>query len=482
MITNERQYKITRGQAERFKKTISEIADSKPRGDIHPLLIKAQMDALKSQLQDLQEELAEYEHLKSADVHTISIGSLEELADGLIKARVASGLSQKALADRLGLKEQQIQRYEADRYGSASYQRLQEVAGAIGVRVRNDILLPVIPTTFRKLQSKLSQIGLDRDFLFKRLLSTADASRANGEVATEGEDVLTARVASLVERIFGWGHTELFGAPPLTTPRFAAAAARFKVPARRSQADTSLYASYANYLAVIVVGGYAESAKHRIPDNAAEIREAVERKYGQFDLRSVLNYSWDLGVPVLPLRDKGTFHGACWRYQFRNVIVLKQAADYQARWLFDLLHELFHAAQHPETETLEVIEGDETSAERRQSSEEVAASKFAGNAILKGKADQIANDCVTASKGSVERLKSVVPRIAEQYGLSTGAVANYLAFRLSWQGINWWGTAANLQSSDCGAWEVARDVFVARFTFRFESDVDRHLLERALQA
>ena len=34
---------------------------------------------------------------------------LDELADGLIKARIAAGLSQRALIQRLGVKEQQIQ-------------------------------------------------------------------------------------------------------------------------------------------------------------------------------------------------------------------------------------------------------------------------------------------------------------------------------------------------------------------------------------
>ena len=136
----------------------------------------------KASSADLQAELVEYDRLKSADLSVISINSFDELADGLIKARIASGLSQKALAERLGLKEQQIQRYEAERYASASYQRLREVAGALGVRIKNDILLPVAPGNFGGLVSKLQQVGLDREFLLGRLLPSADAARASGEV------------------------------------------------------------------------------------------------------------------------------------------------------------------------------------------------------------------------------------------------------------------------------------------------------------
>ena len=43
------------------------------------------------------------------------------------------GFSQKDLAQRLGLKEQQIQRYEATGYASASLARIQEIIEALGV-------------------------------------------------------------------------------------------------------------------------------------------------------------------------------------------------------------------------------------------------------------------------------------------------------------------------------------------------------------
>lgn len=103
MITNERQYKITRSEADRFRRAIGELVSGQMvREGVHPRLLQAERDAMESQLADLQAELAEYDRLKSADLSVISIDSFDELADGLIKARIASGLSQKALAERLG--------------------------------------------------------------------------------------------------------------------------------------------------------------------------------------------------------------------------------------------------------------------------------------------------------------------------------------------------------------------------------------------
>ena len=142
MITNERQYRITRKKAADFARAIEEFdATSGERTDVHPRLLRAELDAMRSQLADLREELKEYEQLKSTDPSVISVDSIEELADGLIKARISSGLSQRALAKRLEIKEQQVQRYEATRYGSASYRRLCEISRALGIMWRHSDLL-----------------------------------------------------------------------------------------------------------------------------------------------------------------------------------------------------------------------------------------------------------------------------------------------------------------------------------------------------
>ena len=67
MITNERQYKITRTEAEKFRRTIAEMkAGPAERDGIHPRLVQAEREALESQLDDLASEIAEYERLKTA--------------------------------------------------------------------------------------------------------------------------------------------------------------------------------------------------------------------------------------------------------------------------------------------------------------------------------------------------------------------------------------------------------------------------------
>ncbi len=132
MIKNERQYWITKAQASRFSRSLHSLRQR--RGEdraIHPLIAKAQEDAVESQLADLGCELREYESLKAGGFQPERLNVVADLPVVLIKARIAQGLSQKDLAERIGLKEQQIQRYEATDYASASLTRIKEVASVL---------------------------------------------------------------------------------------------------------------------------------------------------------------------------------------------------------------------------------------------------------------------------------------------------------------------------------------------------------------
>ena len=482
MITNERQYRIVRNKAQRFAQAIEEFAaTAQERPGVHPRLAQAELEGMESQLAELRDELDDYERLKSADLSVISVTSLDGLADGLIKARIAARLSQRALAQRLKLKEQQIQRYEAERYASANYRRMCQVAHALGVRIENDILLPVVPTSFEGLVAKVGQVGLSREFVVERLLSTADAAVAEGEVAQERNDErLTANAAATLERVFGWTRENILGAQALSDAWTATATGRFKMPKGRQERTAGLFAAYANHLAVVATRGMGDCPTETIPSDAREMRKKILAcGQGQDDLRNALHAVWDLGVVVLPLKGKGTFHGACWRTQGRNAIVLKQTSKHEARWTFDLLHELYHAAQQPEQTTFEVVEEAATSSERRESPEEVAASKYAGDVLLKGNAEALARECESLAHGKIVGLKRAVHRVARAHDVSTDALANYMAFALSCKGINWWGAAANLQRRS-DPWKIARDVFVERHPHRIDDEIDRALLDRAL--
>jgi transcriptional regulator with XRE-family HTH domain len=57
----------------------------------------------------------------------------------LIEGRIARRFTQKQLGQKLGVPEQQIQRYEQTRYSGASIERLGEVAEALQLTIRKTI-------------------------------------------------------------------------------------------------------------------------------------------------------------------------------------------------------------------------------------------------------------------------------------------------------------------------------------------------------
>ena len=120
------------------------MVTANPNRSIHPALRKAELDGLKSQLEDLKRELDDYEKLRSGERSVTTLDSIEELPKTLIQARIAAGLSQEELAARLGLKPQQIQRYEATNYQSASMERINQIVRVLGVRLRNPAELRLV--------------------------------------------------------------------------------------------------------------------------------------------------------------------------------------------------------------------------------------------------------------------------------------------------------------------------------------------------
>lgn len=158
MIKNEREYRITKSQAQKFEQALAQGDASQEVADLHPLIQKAERDALQSQWDELREQIAEYESLRSGKQVVISLNSLEELPQALIRARIAGGLTQRDLAERMGLKEQQIQRYEATEYASADLARVNEVAKALGLRVREDVFLNNSPHPSEELLGELRDL------------------------------------------------------------------------------------------------------------------------------------------------------------------------------------------------------------------------------------------------------------------------------------------------------------------------------------
>lgn len=137
MIQNERQYKITQTKLRDLKLDRSTL--DLP-SDLHPRLLLARQNSLNILIEELEREIAEYERLKSGRVTQFPIESLQDLPRVAISARIAAGLTQKELAEKIGVHEQQIQRYEANNYHAVGFDRLQEVMSALDITIGKTVM------------------------------------------------------------------------------------------------------------------------------------------------------------------------------------------------------------------------------------------------------------------------------------------------------------------------------------------------------
>ncbi|MGK9086644.1 helix-turn-helix domain-containing protein [Brucella intermedia] len=131
MIYSDKQYCVSRAQLAKLQDA---LVTAKARASNQAWLRQAEIDGLESQIADIEAELAEYDLLKSGQVSFSKTYALEELPRVLVQARIASGMSQTDLAEKLGMKPQQVQRYEATNYIGASLGRLIEISKALGVK------------------------------------------------------------------------------------------------------------------------------------------------------------------------------------------------------------------------------------------------------------------------------------------------------------------------------------------------------------
>jgi HTH-type transcriptional regulator/antitoxin HigA len=139
MITNEVQYRATRAHLQQFEQALANlVAKAGPKPS---KLARLEIDAVRSQAEYLQAELDEYDRLRAGQGSTFEGDSLADLATLLVKARIARGWTQGRLAEALGLAEQQVQRYEATGYRSASLARICDVAASLGVAITERVQL-----------------------------------------------------------------------------------------------------------------------------------------------------------------------------------------------------------------------------------------------------------------------------------------------------------------------------------------------------
>ncbi len=135
MLQNEREFQNTKIQLGKMEQAL-EQAQTKLAGrpDLPEIVRQGHLNGITAIIGDLRAELSEYEALQSGQVRALPMQSvLAELPATLVRARIARGWTHKELALALGTSEQQVQKDESGGYAKASLDKLNRVAGALGV-------------------------------------------------------------------------------------------------------------------------------------------------------------------------------------------------------------------------------------------------------------------------------------------------------------------------------------------------------------
>jgi HTH-type transcriptional regulator/antitoxin HigA len=129
MIKSDAQRERTVAQIQGFRQALAKVDQ-----ETHNKRSAAVRGSYESMIRQLEDELREYDQLKSGELDLPHIERLDQISPFIAKIRIAKGVSQTELARRLGVSKQVISRYEENDYQTVAIAKLQEILDAIGIK------------------------------------------------------------------------------------------------------------------------------------------------------------------------------------------------------------------------------------------------------------------------------------------------------------------------------------------------------------
>jgi len=389
------------------------------------------------------------------------------------------------LAQRAGVTPQTISRIEKG-HTDVSFATLRRMLAAMGYTLKDlanqetSIEIGEPTKSYPNVLKKLNNAGIDTslvnkilpDEIKKRLTSSKDVL----------PHLLQNEISTYFTRIFGWENENFWSNEDLTLKDDPALLAYFKTPKKGNIAQIRAYSHYAYYLANAICKISSIETKLEYPEDLVEFKKNFYAHYATLSLENLLNFTWDFGISVIPLDDQGIFHGASWNINDKHVIVLKQRSDSHARWIFDLLHELYHVFAHLEKPNTSVVETEELNPfGNNDSPEELEANSFANQFLFGHRSEEVAMIALEKAGFKIELLKKAVNETANIEKINADTLANYLAFRLQMSGQNWWGTANSFQITTPQPFVLASKILKERISIQSLNPIDRNLISSAIK-
>lgn len=129
MLKNEKQYRSAKASLNKWRDNLDVLKCRAESGAVAAWLIEEERFAIQEQIKQLQAEIKEFEDIVEGKTQLAKIASqVDALPSLLINWRLAKHLTQKQLAERAGLHENLLQKYESENYSCVSLHIISKIA------------------------------------------------------------------------------------------------------------------------------------------------------------------------------------------------------------------------------------------------------------------------------------------------------------------------------------------------------------------
>lgn len=379
-----------------MRREIQQFNVKETAGQIGDVLARAELAALQSEAEILESQINEYEMLQSGAIQSFRARSLGELPTVLIQARIAQRLSQRELAELVGLKEQQIQRYESEGYASSSLRRLREIADALKLNITE--IAEIASSTAPK-HSEVERLDWSK-FPIKEMYR-----RGWFEGFTGTLDMAIQDADFLVQEFVG----SVFKKP-------LAALHRKQIRSGQQTDQYALMAWECRILNLVTKAGIRKAYQPETITSAwiTELVKLSSRPDGPLLAKAMLD---DAGIPFViePHLPNTYLDGAALLFGELPVIALTLRFDRLDNFWFVLLHELFHVLKHLRKGKIEGLFDNEIELESKETIE-LEADNMASDAL-------IPSDKWHYALARYTRSEEAIFSFARELGISSAIVA-----------------------------------------------------------
>ena len=137
MIRNESEYQKATERLAEEKAMLEEQLSKLKEMDLSKAEIKRAMDPMRSFHEQLKEEVASYERLCRGEFDELT--NFEGVGRLLVALRIAAGLTQRELAERLDVHVTAVSRDERNEYHGITIERASRVLSAIGATLHTTV-------------------------------------------------------------------------------------------------------------------------------------------------------------------------------------------------------------------------------------------------------------------------------------------------------------------------------------------------------